>query len=376
MSGFYEETWLGLNYINEDDGIKMTFLKLRYDGNAIEAQAAAWLTRLDSSEVSGSDLEEFSDWLAVAPSHLDVYEALRADGKRFSSLADLTDDEKRDFEQALLTNSSRSGRGHFDLMGKLVGVAAALFICFMGYQNFNRIYVPENTFQTDVGGMRTIALKDGSSITLNTDTQVQVDYGEEARTIILVSGEAFFDVAHDPLRPFIVQVGDKQVRAVGTAFNILRQKAEFSVLVTDGTVEVSERSSQTVSDKLLAKGMGKANLVYVTKGEKINVRDVVGQAEKIMITSVDKELSWQKGLLEFDGETLEGVVDQFSRYTDRKIILVGDDIKHMKVGGVFEAGNVDALVSALDIMLPVKVMKVTPYITFLVSEEQSPENKS
>jgi len=346
----------------------MSDIKLILDKEAIEVEASSWLARLDSSDVTEQDLENFANWLSAGPNHKTIYESVKQDWHRLSALANLSDLEKHTLERQLLDDSSSSTLRRLTGFKSVAAIAAIIMLSILGFGNLDQFYIPENTFRTDVGEQQSIALDDGSTITLNTDSRVHVKYSAEQRHIMLVSGEAYFDVAHDPSRPFIVQVGDKQVRAVGTAFNILRHKKEFSVLVTDGTVEVSETALETQTSPLRIDTEVSSPHILVTKGEKIKVKDAVTTAIKIASPSPQKDLSWQDGELEFSGETLEEVVQEFSRYTDKKIFLVGDEIKHLKVGGVFEAGNVDALVSALDVMLPVKVTKMTAYVTLLVYE--------
>jgi transmembrane sensor len=93
-------------------------------------------------------------------------------------------------------------------------------------------------FQTAIGEQAAVGLPDGSSFDLNTNSRVWVDYSKRARVVYLERGEAFFKVAHDPLRPFWVHAGDRRVRAVGTAFNVYLRPRGAEVTVREGTVNV------------------------------------------------------------------------------------------------------------------------------------------
>ncbi|MEX0298384.1 MAG: FecR domain-containing protein [Kordiimonas sp.] len=346
---------------------KTSDIKLVQTDEAIEEQALNWLARLDSSDTTERDWADFSKWLDASPQHKTMYEEVKRDWRRFDVLSELDKTAKQALDEELLPETTHSISTRYPNLQTLAAMAAVLFIAIIGLGGTEYFHSPANIYQTDVGAQKTVTLEDGSSIKLNTDTKIEVDFLSDERRLTLISGEAYFDVAHDPARPFKVKVLNRQVQAIGTAFNIYRKKDEFSVLVTDGTVKVSE-SQDSATGNVPSPRASSYEAIVVTKGEKIRVNKDASAAVRVVAPSVDKDLSWQNGELEFSGETLEGVVQQFSRYTDKKIFLMGDDIRYLKVGGVFEAGNVEALVSALDVMLPIKVTRMTPYVTLLAYE--------
>ena len=95
-------------------------------------------------------------------------------------------------------------------------------------------------YGTAVGATRVISLPDGSRLTLDTDSQVEVTIDGKARTVQLERGQAFFEVAHDRQRPFVVDTGRLSVTAVGTAFSVRRVGSDIRVVVAEGTVRLGQ----------------------------------------------------------------------------------------------------------------------------------------
>src|SRR6185437_10320636 len=116
-------------------------------------------------------------------------------------------------------------------------------------------------YTTPIGGMENIHLMDGSQITLNTNTCIHVLLTGKERRVHLDHGEAFFEVAHDTARPFVVYAGDKRLMAVGTRFAVLRDGDDVRVVVTEGRVRLSE------SDSVSSSPAGETEPAYLTAGD-------------------------------------------------------------------------------------------------------------
>lgn len=198
--------------------------------------------------------------------------------------------------------------------------------------------VQKHVFETPVGASRTESLQDGSSLVLNTDSQVSASFSAGHRDLTLARGEAHFTVAHDASSPFRVRVRDRVVQAVGTAFTIrLRNDGDVDVLVTEGTVEVRPA---VVRDEAPPQLVTQRELLRIDASGRETLR-------RIDPADLDRRLAWQRGMVAFNGETLPDVVAEFSRYTDRRIVIADPRLQSARVGGYFRAGDVDGLLTAL-----------------------------
>jgi transmembrane sensor len=156
---------------------------------------------------------------------------------------------------------------------------------------------------TKVGEARLIELADGSKVRLNTDSAIDVKLEERNRTIRFLKGEARFDVAHDPKRPFLVTARDGSVQALGTVFN-LRQRKDFTeVTVIEGQVAVIDQGAPATTVPAGAAAMIRAAAVSVIR---------------LAPSDLDRRTAWQQGQIHLEGETLSQAVDEFNRYRTRR----------------------------------------------------------
>jgi transmembrane sensor len=189
--------------------------------------------------------------------------------------------------------------------------------------------------ETAVGRQSSTQLVDGSVVTLNTDTSVEIRYTRTERAVTLNRGEAIFSVAHNTERPFRVTAGSRVVQAVGTVFNVRREGETVRVTVSEGAVKVLDPAA------------GPQSTLMVKAGEVATVGAGEAQVRPIDATSIEASQAWQHGLLIYQGETLDTVIADVSRYTNVKFAIADDSIRNKRVGGVFRTGDVDGLLLAL-----------------------------
>src|ERR1700691_2906826 len=191
-----------------------------------------------------------------------------------------------------------------------------------------------------------VALPDGSSFDLNTNSRIWVDYSQRQRVIRLERGEAFFKVAHDTQRPFWVRAGDYWVRAVGTAFNVYLRPTGLEVTVSEGTVKVVNATANEPppSDAAIT-GFEKA----VTAGEQADVHDRAEVIHELNSAQISHLLAWRKSSLYFQDQPLGDVVNEMMRYTTLKIEFDDDALRALPVGGTFQTSpdGVEALLTML-----------------------------
>jgi transmembrane sensor len=186
-------------------------------------------------------------------------------------------------------------------------------------------------------------MADGSKVMLNTDTQLRVAMTDEERRIDLKRGEAFFDVAKDPHRPFVVTAGTERVIAVGTKFAVRRDAGSVRVVVTEGAVRMETLGKDIVDARPLAAGTvartSEAGLLLQTKP----------------LPEAEEYLSWRDGVLVFRETTLANAIAEFNRYNTHKIVIEDAAVAEMRVAGNFRSTNVDAFVRLLGQGYPLRV---------------------
>jgi transmembrane sensor len=207
--------------------------------------------------------------------------------------------------------------------------------------------ITENFYQTLVGEQQEIKLSDGSTLILNTDSQVKIMYSKKQRLVFLNRGEIHIDVAHAPERPLSVIAGSKVVQAVGTAFDVqMLGQEKVRLWVTEGRVLVTERQVDNIIPLQKIEELS-ADVIAVSKGEKMILTAASKKVEKVDESDMSAQLSWRQGNIVFRGETLDEAVLEFSRYSDKKFIIADESLRNVRVAGVFKIGDTDRLLNTL-----------------------------
>ncbi len=199
-------------------------------------------------------------------------------------------------------------------------------------------------FTTVIGGLQAIPLSDGSRVTLNTDSELRIALNDRERVVEIEHGEAFFEVAHDPARPFIVKAGTRRVIAVGTQFSVRRAGADLRVVVAEGTVRYEGRAGNTQSP---AGAPSAGDVVLLPAGSIARAEGDAFQVEQRPVAEAERNLTWRNGFLTFRDTPLADAVAEFNRYNTRKIVIDDPTIAALEVGGVFRSNNVEPFVRLL-----------------------------
>jgi len=285
----------------------------------IDAEAADWAARIDRGELSREQDALFQAWLAQDVRCLGAYGRMRA-------LA-LTSERARalgpDFDPAAFTPAPFSAPARRRLLQWGSAIAAtALF----GVGGTWQVLRQRGRFSTGKGETKVVALKDGSVVTLNTASEIQVSYSDSVRSVELVQGEALFDVAKNKSRPFVVTAGDTNVRAVGTSFTVRRlETAPVQVLVQEGVVEVSKPATGGAPVRVAANSMAEAPEAAPIA------------AKPVPVAQVHRQIAWQKGQIAFEGETLTEAAAEFARYSDTRIVIQDPSLAKEEIAGLFKA---------------------------------------
>jgi transmembrane sensor len=237
-------------------------------------------------------------------------------------------------------------------------MAATLLVMGLGYTVWQQVdqRTQRQVVATEIGALRVMDLPDGSTVHLNTDTQIRLRYGEAERRVELLRGEAHFSVKPDVARPFVVVTGAVQVRAVGTSFNVRRRADEVEVLVTSGRVVVEQEreSAAKAADPDAPASVLEAGerVVLATK----RVEFVAPAVERMQPVEVERAMAWQERRLVFDGTPLREVAAEFNRYNQRQLVIDDPILAERLFGGTFRADNHEALVQLLEEAFEVEVV--------------------
>lgn len=198
-------------------------------------------------------------------------------------------------------------------------------------------------YMTDIGELRTVRLPDGTVMTLNTATEACVKYRRAQREVRLTRGEVLFEVAHES-RPFLVRVGELTVRAVGTAFAVRREilRGESTVTVTEGTVQILPlaRATKPSIAQLLAADQ-----------EALLTEDSIVAVQVVPPAEVARRLAWRRGMLIFNGQSLQAAISELNRYTHHEVVVTDDRLAVRPVLGVFRTTDTQTFLASVEFTL-------------------------
>lgn len=310
------------------------------------SEASEWIAKVDRG-LSAAEHQQLEQWLAADPAHVAVMMKVAQVYDKLDAMARLAD----------LFPKPESRRSRW-----LVPVAAAasllvaVLIATVSFVDWRPAgHAPavasiatnasEQTFATPVGERSTIALADGSSLTLNTDTQVRVRFTKEARELYLERGEMHLQVAHERQRPLNVYVGDRFVQAVGTEFNLrIGHDQRVELLVTEGKVLVGLRGDLPS----IVDGPPTSSVKLASAGDLLVVNEVnPSETQHLAPEEIVVRLSWRAGNLVFRGESLAEALVEIERYTAVEFIISDESLKQIRVAGLFKTGDVEGLLKTL-----------------------------
>jgi len=262
-----------------------------------------------------------------------------------------------------------------------LGLAAGFLVALMlsvavllDHSRQNKVYF-EQVFQSPVGQQQTVALPDGSSVILNTDSKIIAKLSRNKRLITLSRGEAYFEVAKNPSAPFVVEIDQASVTAVGTAFNIERSLAGYQLLVTVGAVDVVNQYA-IPADQATKRSRSKSS---VEPAQRPSQRIVAGQAlvlehtnltvkKRLEENDIEANLAWREGKLLFRGESLREAFAEINRYSNTELVIEDSSIEAISVGGYFDVADTEQLIALLEYNFKLKSRKVGNRLLFSKSQ--------
>jgi len=310
------------------------------EAQAVRAQAVDWIIRREAGW-SQQEAAEFALWRA---SDLRHEAAVREIESAQDLLARLPESPAAAamFEEVEALSRRPARVVRLSPWLKAAGVFAAAAAIALVAVKFGPRVLPGSslTFATMAGQHRTVALTDGSTLFLNSGSEVDVDFQTSERRVNLRQGEVHFSVAKDEARPFVVAAGAVRVRAVGTAFNIKREPDAIEVIVTEGKVRVTRDDAAAAGEEL-----------FLVAGESTVVgaraTDPLPGGTRLAAGALHAKLAWQAPRLEFANTPLTEVVEKFNRYSRVQLEIGDAELAARPVGGTFNADNAEAFVNLL-----------------------------
>jgi transmembrane sensor len=303
------------------------------------AEAAAWRVRLTEDDTETS--EAFEAWL-TEPGAEAAWDQVQAPWRQIGEKA--TAPELMAARAGALARAQRHGRRRWmgSLGGRIAASLAAAMIVGAGYGAWTWYDARPDVYRTTLGERRVVPLPDGSKVSLDSGTRLRVRYTKDARRLELLAGQARFDVAKDVQRPFSVTARDQTVVATGTAFNVDLMGPKVLVTLIEGHVVVLPAKP---------KAAVKSAPIALDAGEQLVTS--AAAPPQVRAVSLERTTAWETGQLTFADEPLGAVAERVGRYAPQPL-TVAPSAAHLRVSGVFKAGDVGSFVDMVTSYLPVE----------------------
>jgi len=362
----------------------------------IYEEACSWFVDMRARDVDAAARQRFDAWIRKSPEHLRAYleitelwqDASQLEfggiGQDMNALVARAIEEKGEnvipFEVAaagVRTGDAGERNGAIAAqatdaqalnsrsMTRRVAIAASLlfFACATAFYAWYQFYRAP-IYYTSVGEQRVISLEDGSSVKLNTRSRIRVHFTDQGRDIDLLQGQALFQVAKDPSRPFTVRIDDFKVRAVGTQFDVYRKESGATITVIEGHVVVGSDLPANVSSgsavripavKVEPTGSsasvsvvpGAGSSTHLSAGQQVTVAFNADEPLKPQPASVDTATAWTQQKLVFRASSLPEVAQEFNRYNKRQLVIADAELASFRISGVYSSTDPALLLTFL-----------------------------
>jgi transmembrane sensor len=299
--------------------------------------AADWFALKRSGEMAAEQLIELRQWLDAAPEHLAAY-------REMEDSWDIAGSLREDPQLLLLRGQARRSYPRFRRQAVAGLAVAGVMAALGGWVTLQPQAIPEpiaemlpqqagqQIFRTGVGQRTTVTLVDGSVVTLDTDTRLRMDYDGPERRMYLDRGRAFFHVAKDKTRPFVVEAAGRTITALGTKFDVEVGPGKFEVTLVEGKVRVEQ-------PRVLLRAAHSAEL---KAGYRIEAESPSNWI--VAPANIEKDAGWVQGRLTFVDDPLSQVADEMNRYSDRKIVIRDPGVGSQTVVAVLKPGDLQSFV--------------------------------
>ncbi len=313
--------------------------------------AAAWYERLQREEVTEDTQNAFAAWLAQSDDRSRAYESVKKTWTQVRSAA--LDPQILALRHETALRLTR--RASAAIRPVRWAAAAVVLIVLCGTAATLGGWLPlhhslpgpgTSRYATAIGERMSVTLNDGSQVTLDTQTELGVGFTASERVVRLLKGQVYFKVAKDRERPFVVEVLNRRIVAVGTAFDVRIEGTQLRVSMVEGTVRVDAAT--------------------ITAGEQLLADSAV--PDRVRVSDPERFTSWLHGQIVFDNTRLADAVAELNRYSTTKIELADPKIAQLHLSGAFATGHPALFVEAVTAYFPVQVVRADDQLIVLGSK--------
>lgn len=301
--------------------------------------ASDWFARKRSGRMTVDEARTLDAWLAEDPAHRAALESVEL--MWAASDAIRSDPAVLAIREEALKGARPRWRT-VAVGGAIAATLAGLVVMAATVTGrLDMLALGPRTFSTSPGQTSTISLPDGSKVTLDADTVLRARETPDRRSLELVRGRAFFRVAKDPKRPFVVAARGKTVTAIGTAFDVSLERGGVQVTLLEGKVKVDApvpAAAPLTSQRLQSTEM--------TSGSQLVAPD--NGSWRVAKVDASQEVSWAAGQLVFAGKSLAQVAAELNRRSEKKVVIQDPSVGRAVISGSFDAGDVEGFVRAVE----------------------------
>ncbi len=330
----------------------------------IMEQARTWYVRMGSELAGADDWALFTDWLEESPLHVDAYDQVELSLSAITAPAldqepalvqdnavqENTVQERADNVVPLFTKPNNIPENKSPdqsvadkkrpkiVWARYAGIAALFVAALTVFYSSNFSSQPSvQTYATNIGGQEAIVLADGTRINLNTNTQISVAMTKKSRIVTLASGEAFFDIAKDKKRPFIVNARDVRITDIGTSFSVYSTDTALTVSVVDGIVDMQngDQTTRVIKGQQAVHNRGDNNIA-------------------LRAIDVESISTWRDGVLIFEDAELATIIPELNRYFETQISFSDEDVADLTFSGVLNISDQSMMLGSMEALMPIK----------------------
>lgn len=328
----------------------MSEMKTLEEQKLLQESAAYWAMRLALPECGPQERADFEKWCARSPANVAAFEkterSLAVINGHLSHpvLVKLVDEVLEQTEPVPTIWQRwaipRVAAGFF----LIIAVTGLMFISSQQWGGYNSNI---KVYDTVVGERSIAILTDGSTIVLNTNSRIEVDYNSSARRVVLVRGQAWFEVEKNSSWPFVVEAGNQRITALGTAFDVrLDGGKAVQVVLVEGRVAVDELSANVSDSK--QQSIPHKRIELVAGDRLIASAQAMRMVDRV---SLEEVTSWRDGRIVFNGKPLSQAIIEVNRYSRDQIRLSEDRrLRDLPISGVFRTGRTESFLFALKTM--------------------------
>ena len=326
------------------------------DLTSIEREALHWIERTEDPDFTDEEGDAFRVWYAASEENRSAYDGFLT---TIGAVRAAHETGAPDLPSSPLSSSDESASFPWP---HIAGMAAVLTLCVgIGLWAVLSGGLQEGIrYASAVGEQRVVTLDDGSVVTLNTASEIRVYYSERRRRVDLVKGQAAFDVASDPARPFQTYTDEGMIFVLGTVYDVRLREGETVFTLVEGSALVGDREAAEGWRRWRARvddGHMPRDVVMLAPGEQVRAL----QAEtlsgvtlsEVTAANVDHAMLWKQGLVVFNDVSLAAALEEMNRYSRTRLTLADDaGLRALSISGRFDAGDPQAFAENLQFIFP------------------------